>query len=300
LHGPSWIVDERLTEILSLTPDARRPRLAATDIAGVPFSEELVRVATALVKQLIEAGVHFGHRASRWNPKMRPYIYGRRNLIHIIDVRETVRGLVRAKKYLSQVAGGGSLVLFVGTKRQAAETVEREAERCGMPYVGERWLGGTLTNFRTIRSRLSRLEQLETMKTTDEISSYSKKMQSALSREYRKMFRNLNGMRTMNRMPECLVVIDPKKEKNCIMEARKLGITTVALIDTDCDPDLVDLPIPGNDDSIRSIELVLQQLASAVLEGKANAVDASAKNVGAAPMTKHASAGGRDEDKDAE
>ncbi|MEX2559311.1 MAG: 30S ribosomal protein S2, partial [Pirellulales bacterium] len=185
---------------------------------------------TVLVKQLIEAGVHFGHRASRWNPKMRPYIYGRRNLIHIIDVRETIRGLVRARKYLAQVAGGGSLVLFVGTKRQAAETVEREATRCGMPFVSDRWLGGTLTNFRTIRSRLSRLEELEAMKTTEEILTYSKKMQSALNREYRKMFRNLNGMRTMNRLPECLVVIDPKKEHNAVFEARKLGVTTVALI----------------------------------------------------------------------
>jgi small subunit ribosomal protein S2 len=233
-------------------------------------------VSTVLVKQLIEAGVHFGHRASRWNPKMRPYIYGRRNLIHIIDVRETIRGLIRARKYLTQVASGGSLVLFVGTKRQAAETVERESERCGMPYVAERWLGGTLTNFRTIRSRLTRLEELEKLRSSEEIQTYSKKMQSSLNREYRKMHRNLNGMRTMNRLPECLVVIDPKKEHNAIFEARKLGITTLALIDTDCDPDLVDLPIPGNDDSLRSIELVLQQLASAVLEGKANAVAAPA------------------------
>jgi len=229
-------------------------------------------VSTVLVKQLIEAGVHFGHRASRWNPKMRPYIYGRRSQIHIIDVRETIRGLIRARKYLTQVASGGSLILFVGTKRQAAETVERESERCGMPYVAERWLGGTLTNFRTIRSRLTRLEELEKIRNSEEIQTYSKKMQSSLNREYRKMHRNLNGMRTMNRLPECLVVIDPKKEHNAVFEARKLGITTVSLIDTDCDPDLVDLPIPGNDDSLRSIELVLQQLASAVLEGKANAL----------------------------
>lgn len=233
-------------------------------------------MATVLVKQLIEAGVHFGHRASRWNPKMRPYIYGRRNLIHIIDVRETVRGLIRARKYLTQVAAGGSLVLFVGTKRQAAETVERESTRCGMPFVSDRWLGGTLTNFRTIRSRLTRLEELERLRSGEELQTYSKKMQSALNREYRKMFRNLNGMRTMNRLPECMVIIDPRKEHNAIDEARKLGITTVALIDTDCDPDLVDLPIPGNDDSIRSIEIVLQQLANAVIEGKANA----AANIG--------------------
>jgi small subunit ribosomal protein S2 len=223
---------------------------------------------TVLVKQLIEAGVHFGHRASRWNPKMRPYIYARQNLIHIIDVRETIRGLLRAKKYLEQVSTGGSLVLFVGTKRQAGETIEREALRCGMPFVSDRWLGGTLTNFRTIRNRLARLEELEKVRGSDQLATYSKKMQSALTREYRKMYRNLNGMRTMNRLPECLVIIDPKKERNAVREAQKLGITTVALIDTDSDPDVVDLPIPGNDDSIRSIELVVQQLADAILQGK--------------------------------
>jgi small subunit ribosomal protein S2 len=225
-----------------------------------------------LVKQLIEAGVHFGHRASRWNPKMRPYIYARQKLIHIIDVRETIRGLLRAKKYLKQVASGEGLVLFVGTKRQAGETIERESLRCGMPYVSDRWLGGTLTNFRTIRNRLTRLEELETLRSGEQLATYSKKMQSALAREYRKMYRNLNGVRTMHRLPECLVVIDPKKERNAVREAQKLGITTVALIDTDSDPDVVDLPIPGNDDSIRSIELVVHQLADAILEGKASRV----------------------------
>jgi len=202
---------------------------------------------------------------------MRPYIYARRNLIHIIDVRETIRGILRARKYLYRVASQGSLILFVGTKRQASETIEQQSLRCGMPFVSDRWLGGTLTNFRTIRSRLTRLEELEALRASDELSTYSKKMQSALAREYRKMYRNLNGMRTMNRLPECLVVVDPRKEKNAIGEARKLGISTVALIDTDCDPDLVDLPIPGNDDSIRSIELVIRMLADAVLAGKAAA-----------------------------
>ena len=226
---------------------------------------------TVLVKELIEAGVHFGHRASRWNPKMRPYIYARRNLIHIVDVRETIRGLLRARKYLQQVAAGGSLVLFVGTKRQASDTIEQQAQRCGMPFVGDRWLGGTLTNFRTIRSRLGRLEELEAMRESGGMESYSKKMQSALNREYRKMFRNLNGIRSMNRLPEALIVIDPRKERNAVREARKLGITTVALIDTDCDPDEVDLPIPGNDDSLRSIELIMRLLADAILAGKAAA-----------------------------
>ena len=237
---------------------------------------------TVLVKELIEAGVHFGHRASRWNPQLRPYIYARRNLIHIIDVRETIRGLLRARKYLQRIASGGSLVLFVGTKRQASETVDQQAKRCGMPFVSDRWLGGTLTNFRTIRSRLGRLEELEALRASDKLATYSKKMQSALSREYRKMYRNLNGIRTMNRLPECLVVVDPRKEKNAVREARKLGITTVSLIDTDCNPDEVDLPIPGNDDSIRSIELIAQLLADAVLTGKAVAGETTQQQEGEA------------------
>lgn len=227
-------------------------------------------MSAILAKELIEAGVHFGHKASRWNPKMRPYIYGRRNLIHIIDIRETVRGLLRARKYLSQVAANGSLILFVGTKKQSQEAIQREATFCGMPYVSERWLGGTLTNFRTIRSRLTRLEQLEELMAGEKFEQYSKKMQSALRREQRKMFRNLNGMRTMSRLPECLVIVDPKKEHNAVNEARKLGVPTVAMIDTDSDPDQVDLPIPANDDSIRSIDLVLHRLAEAVAEGRAN------------------------------
>jgi small subunit ribosomal protein S2 len=221
------------------------------------------------VKDILDAGVHFGHRTSRWNPKMRPYIYGRRNLIHIIDIKETVRGLLRARRYLQKVAAQGSLVLFVGTKRQAAEAIQQTALACGMPYVSERWLGGTLTNFRTIRARLKRLEELETLEQQGELASYSKKMQSTLMREKRKMFRNLNGIREMNRLPEALVVIDPKKEHNAVHEARIIGAKVVALIDTDSDPDTVDLPIPGNDDSIRSIRMILEHLSTAVLAGKA-------------------------------
>jgi len=170
-------------------------------------------------------------------------------------------------------------VMFVGTKRQASETIEREAMRCGMPFVGERWLGGALTNFRTIRNRLGRLEELESIRSGEALASYSKKAQSALNREYRKMYRNLNGIRSMNRLPECLVVVDPKKERNAVREAEKLGIATVALIDTDCDPDLVDLPIPGNDDGIRSIELIVGQLSDAVIAG-ATMAGASYKDAG--------------------
>jgi small subunit ribosomal protein S2 len=235
------------------------------------------------VKELVEAGVHYGHRASRWNPKMRPYIYARKNLIHIIDVRETIRGLLRAKKYLTEISARGSLILFVGTKRQAADAVEREALRCGMPFVNDRWLGGTLTNFRTIRSRLGRLEEVESLRGDEaKFDAYSKKMQSALNREYRKMFKNLNGIRTMNRLPECLIIVDPKKEKNAVSEAQKLGVSTVALIDTDCDPDLVDLPIPGNDDSMRSIEMIVKMLADAIVAGKnRQAVESQRANEGA-------------------
>ncbi len=223
-----------------------------------------------MLTDLVDAGVHFGHRASRWNPKMRPYIYGKRNLIHIIDLRETVRGILRASKYLTRVASQGSLVLFVGTKRQARDIIQREAERCGMPYVTERWLGGTLTNFRTIRSRLKRLEELERLLASEDAKTYSKKMIATLDREQKKIFRNLNGIREMNRLPEALVVIDPRREHNAVAEANKLGIKVVAMIDTDCDPDVVDLPIPGNDDSMRSIELVLTRLASGILEGRAS------------------------------
>lgn len=226
-------------------------------------------VALIEVKELVDAGVHYGHRSSRWNPKMRPYIYGKRNLIHIIDLRETLRGLLRAYKYVTKIVSQGKLVMFVGTKRQAKEIVEREAKRCGMPYVNERWLGGTLTNFRTIRSRLQRLTHLESLDSSGQIHTYSKKMISTLTRERKKIDRNLSGIRDMNRIPEALLVIDPHKEHIAVKEARKMGVTVVALIDTDSDPDTVDLPIPGNDDSIRSIELILSKLAQAVIEGKA-------------------------------
>jgi small subunit ribosomal protein S2 len=225
-------------------------------------------VAEIVVKDILEAGVHFGHKTSRWNPKMRPYIYGRRSQIHIIDLRETVRGLLRAQKYLQKVAAQGSLILFVGTKRQAAQAVTDAATRCGMPYCTERWLGGTLTNFRTIRSRLRRLDELEVLETSGEMGTFSKKRQSQLGRELFKVRRNLGGIREMNRMPEAVVVVDPNKEHNCVDECRSLGIKIVALLDTDCDPDMVDLPIPGNDDSIRSIRLIMDHLADAIAAGR--------------------------------
>ena len=223
-----------------------------------------------LVRDMIDAGIHFGHRVSRWNPKMKPYIYGKRNLIHIIDVRETLKGIIAAKRFLQRLVAGGKDVVFVGTKRQARTVVEEVGKRCGMPFVAERWLGGTLTNYRTIRSRLQRLEELERdLNSTDVNKKFSKKMESSLRREYRKILRNLSGIRTMDRLPGALFVVDVRREIIGIKEARKLGIPVIALIDTDSDPDMVDIAIPGNDDAMRAIELVLKEVGDAVIEGKA-------------------------------
>src|SRR5437762_9156419 len=222
-----------------------------------------------LVKALVDAGVHFGHRVSRWNPKMEPYIKGKRNMIHIMDVKETIKGLIRAKKLLQQLVAQGKDVLFVGTKRQARHAIQEEAGRCGMHYVNERWLGGTLTNFRTIRARLNRLEELEKLWATGQIDTFSKKMKSTLQREMDKIKANLEGIRRMERMPGIMFLIDTRREHIAVKEARKLGVTTVAMIDTDSDPDLIDLPIPGNDDAMRAIEIIVRELADAVIEAKA-------------------------------
>jgi small subunit ribosomal protein S2 len=221
-----------------------------------------------LVKALVDAGVHFGHRVSRWNPKMEPYIHGKRSMIHIIDVRETVKGLLRAKRLIAQTVASGKDVLFVGTKRQARHAVQEEAARCNMHYVSERWLGGTLTNFRTIRARLNRLDELEKLWETGQIETYSKKMKSTLDRERTKIKTNLEGIRKMTSMPGLMFIIDTRREHIAVKEARKLGVKTIALIDTDSDPDLIDLPIPGNDDAMRAIELIMKELADAVIEGK--------------------------------
>ncbi|MHC4427680.1 MAG: 30S ribosomal protein S2 [Planctomycetota bacterium] len=228
----------------------------------------------SLVKDLIEAGIHFGQRKSNWNPKMGPYIYGLRNRIHIIDIRHTLRGLLLAKKFIRKTVADGKDVCFVGTKRQARAAMEKYATDIGMPYVTERWLGGTLTNFRTIRERLKRLEELERLVASGEIENYSKKMTSQLQREQRKITRNLDGIRNMDKFPGCLVIIDVNREINALREARGLGIPTVALIDTDGDPDLVDIPIPGNDDSMRSIDVIVRELCEAVREGKAGRTEA--------------------------
>ncbi len=221
-----------------------------------------------LARELISAGVHFGHAVSRWDPKMKPYIFGKRGMIHIINVKETLKGLVIAKKLLANVVSNGRDVVFVGTKRQAKKAVQKAAGECGMHYVSERWLGGTLTNFRTIRSRLQRLEELEGLETTGKIEAQGKKQGSRLKRELAKVKTNLDGIRRMSRMPGVMVVVDAKKEYIALREARKLGIPTVGILDTDSDPDTVDVAIPANDDSIKAVEILLDQLAAAVAEGK--------------------------------
>jgi small subunit ribosomal protein S2 len=226
-----------------------------------------------LVKALVDAGVHFGHRVSRWNPKMEPYIHGKRNMIHIIDVRETIKGLLRAKKLLQNTVASGKDVLFVGTKRQARHAIEEEAKRCGMHYVSERWLGGTLTNFRTIRARLNRLVELEGLWASGQIETYSKKMKATLQREMEKIKSNLEGIRKMERMPGVMFIVDTRREHIAVKEAKKLGVTTVALIDTDSDPDLIDLPIPGNDDAMRAVELILHEMADSIIDGKQGRVE---------------------------
>lgn len=231
-----------------------------------------------LVKGLVDAGIHFGHRTSRWNPKMKPYIHGKRNMVHIIDVRETVKGLLRAKKFLRQIVASGKDILFVGTKRQAQHAVEDEARRCNMPYVSERWLGGMLTNFSTIRTRLKRLDELEKLWDTGQIESYSKKMKATLDRERNKIATNLGGIRNMARIPGALFVIDTRREHIAVTEARKLGVPVVALIDTDSDPDLVDLPIPGNDDARHAIAIIMRELADVIVDGKEDRADAGASS----------------------
>ena len=220
------------------------------------------------VAELLAAGCHFGHLTRRWNPKMRPYIFMERNGIHIVDLMKTQTLLEEACNAIGSMVADGKRILFVGTKKQAKEVLREEAVRTGQFYVSERWLGGTLTNFRTIRARLQRLEELESLVASPVWDTdYSKKMKSTLSRELKKIQRNLSGIRKMNRLPGALVLVDVHKEHNAVREAQSLGIPTIALLDTDSDPQVVNIPIPGNDDSMRSIALVLRYLADAAEEG---------------------------------
>jgi len=225
-------------------------------------------VESALMKNLLEAGVHFGHETKRWNPKMKKYIFGEKNKVYIIDLEKTQGALLKACEFLRKTAQEGGNILFVGTKKQAQEIVKEEAMRCGMFYVNQRWLGGMLTNFQTIKKSIKRLEDLERMKEDGTFAKISKKEASQLNKEAFKLNKNLEGIRAMGKMPKAMFVIDSKKEDIAIKEARKSGIPIVALVDTNCDPDLIDYPIPGNDDAIRSIKLITSLVADSIMTGK--------------------------------
>ncbi len=225
-------------------------------------------MAVVSMKQLLEAGVHFGHQTRRWNPKMAPYIFTERNGIYILDLQKTVKLLEQAYNFVRDVAAEGKAVLFIGTKKQAQESIEAEAKRCGMFYVNHRWLGGMLTNFTTISQRIRRLKELEEMETNGMFDVLPKKEVIKLRAEKEKLEKNLGGIKDMRELPGAVFVVDPKKEHIAVREARILGIPIVAIVDTNCDPDEVDYVIPGNDDAIRAIKLITSRIADAVLEGR--------------------------------
>jgi small subunit ribosomal protein S2 len=226
-------------------------------------------VTTVTIKELLEAGVHFGHQTKRWNPKMKKYLFGERNGIYIIDLQKTLKKFQEALEFLRGVAAQGLPVIFVGTKKQAAEVVEEEAKRCGQFFVSRRWLGGTLTNFQTIRKSVHRLRQIEEAEARGDLERMTKKEALKLQRERQKLELALEGIKGMERLPGAIFVVDTKKERIAVREARRLGIPVVAVVDTNCDPEEVDYPIPGNDDAIRAIRLIASRVADAVLEGQA-------------------------------
>ena len=233
-------------------------------------------MAVISMKQLLEAGVHFGHQTRRWNPKMAQYIFTERNGIYIIDLQKTVRKIDEAYAFVRSVAMEGKSVLFVGTKKQAQESIETEAKRCNMYYVNNRWLGGMMTNFRTIRKRIDRMEQLKTMQEDGTFDLLPKKEVVKLELEMAKLDKYLGGVKNMKALPKAMFIVDPHKERIAVSEARKLNIPIVAIVDTNCDPDEIDYVIPGNDDAIRAVKLISGAMASAVLEGKQGVQDAPA------------------------
>ncbi len=234
------------------------------------------------MKQLLEAGVHFGHQTRRWNPKMAPYIFTERNGIHIIDLQKSVGKVDEAYNAISDIVAQGGIVLFVGTKKQAQDAVKTEAERCGMFYVNERWLGGMLTNFKTIQSRIARLKEIETMSQDGTFDVLPKKEVIALRKEWDKLEKNLGGIKNMKRIPDAIFVVDPKKEHICVTEAHSLGITLIGIGDTNCDPEELDFIIPGNDDAIRAVKLIVSKMADAVIEANQGETGETAESVEAA------------------
>ena len=219
------------------------------------------------IKQLLEAGVHFGHHTRRWNPKMAEYIFTERNGIYIIDIQKTIKKFEEAYMFARDIASEGGTILFVGTKKQAADAIREEAERCGMYYVNVRWLGGMLTNYKTIRMSINRLASLEKMQEDGTFDMLPKKEVASLQKEMANLERNLGGIKNMDRLPSAIFIVDPRKEHNAVLEAKKLGIPVIAIVDTNCDPDDADYVIPGNDDAIRAIRLISSVIANAVIEG---------------------------------
>ena len=230
------------------------------------------------MKQLLEAGVHFGHQTRRWNPKMDKYIFAERNGIYIIDLQKTVKKLEEAYAFVKEVSENGGEVLFVGTKKQAQDSVKEEAERCGMPYVNARWLGGMLTNFNTIQKRIKRLAQLKAMEADGTFDLLPKKEVTKLNLEIEKLEKFMGGITEMKKQPAAMFIVDPRKERIAVLEAHKLGIPIVAIVDTNCDPDEVDYVIPGNDDAIRAVKLIAGAMASAVIEGREGQMGAAARD----------------------
>ncbi len=225
-------------------------------------------MAYVTMKELLEAGVHFGHQTRRWNPKMAPYIFGARNGIHIIDLQKTVQFFKTAYNHVVEQVADGAIVLFVGTKKQAQDAIREEAQRCGMFYVNHRWLGGMLTNFQTISRSIAKLKEFESMKEDGSIKRFPKKEILMMEKKAAKLERSLGGIKNMGRLPDLVYVVDPRKEDIAIMEARKVNIPLLAIVDSNCDPTEIDLPIPGNDDAIRAIRLLTSRIADAVIEGK--------------------------------
>jgi small subunit ribosomal protein S2 len=225
-------------------------------------------VPLVTAQELIDAGVHYGHQASRWNPKMKPYIHGKRHKIHVLNLEETIKGLYQASHFLRRLASTGAQVLFLGTKRQIRAVVEQEAKKCGMPAITERWIGGTLTNFAIVRERLQRLLELEQMEADGSLDKYKKKAQATMRREIRRIRRNLEGVRDLYGLPGAIVVVDPRREEIAVKEAAKMNVPVICILDTDCDPDLADIVIPANDDAMSSVQLVMQKLSEAVIEGR--------------------------------
>lgn len=232
------------------------------------FKEANIFMAVASMKQLLECGVHFGHQTRRWNPKMKPYIFTERNGVYIIDLQKTVKGLDRAYDFIRETAAAGGHVLFVGTKRQAQDTIRDEATRCGQYYINQRWLGGLMTNFPTIKRRISRMLELRRYDEEGTWEEFTKKEVAALKKEQLKLEKYLGGIANMAAVPDAIFLIDPRREENAIAEARKLHIPVVSIVDTNCDPEMIDYPIPGNDDAIRAIKLITGLMANAVIEGR--------------------------------